>query len=198
MSVSNPMPDPTLSLASAARVPKWYIAAPFFNEEQLRLVQGIEEALQDADVPFYSPRLIHGSKPVPIKTDEDARKVYRANVDNIHDCTAMLAVIDWLNKPGQEIRLVDHEQQHRSGPLNLPDAGTVFEFGYAAGLSAGQTNRQWPVVIYTERTRSAKLNIMLSQPAAGVVSGMVELKALFPGNGIVAWSSLKPWIGGHT
>ena len=86
---------------------KVYIAAPFFNQEQLEVVQRIEALLKDAGVEFFSPRSEGTLKEMSI----EERKVYmgdmfRSNVDHMDWCTHCVAVIDNY------------------------DTGTVWEMGY--------------------------------------------------------------------
>jgi len=90
---------------------KIYIAAPFFNEEQLNTVKLIEIMLEENDIEYFSPR----SEGVLIEMtpEEKERKmieIFDSNIDNLEECDAMIAIIDdW-------------------------DTGTVFEIGYFYGL----------------------------------------------------------------
>jgi len=86
---------------------KIYIAAPFFNEEQLDVVRKIELMLEDKGIEFFSPR----SEGTLIKMSKEARaekmgEMFRSNVDHMDWCTHCIAVID------------DY------------DTGTVWEMGY--------------------------------------------------------------------
>ena len=88
-----------------------YIASPFFNEEQLALVKSIEYALESAGIDYYSPR----SEGVLLDLTEEERqanktRIYECNIENIENCTHMLAVID-----GRDI-------------------GTIWEMGYATAI----------------------------------------------------------------
>lgn len=90
-----------------------YIGAPFFTPKQLKLVQDIENVLKRNRILYYSPR----SEGVLINLTEKERakekqRIYKTNIDNIDDCSMMIAVID------------DR------------DIGTIWEMGYAT--SAGK------------------------------------------------------------
>ena len=88
---------------------KVYIAAPFFNPEQLTLVRAIEHTLWKLDIPFYSPR----SEGILDNMNMEEKKksktvIYNTNVNAMDDCTSMIACIE------------DR------------DTGTIFEVGYFA------------------------------------------------------------------
>jgi len=96
-----------------------YLASPFFNEEQLNTVMLIELALEEAGIPYFSPR----SEGVLIDmTPEEREKafegIYLSNIQNMNDCDVMVANID------------DR------------DTGTTFEIGYMTG-------RNKPVLSYS-------------------------------------------------
>ena len=93
---------------------KVYIAAPFFNEEQLNKVKGIESLLEDAGVEFFSPRS-EGSlgNMTPEERKAKMGDVFQSNVDHMDWCTHMVAVID------------DR------------DTGTIWEMGYGFAMGKG-------------------------------------------------------------
>lgn len=85
-----------------------YIAAPFFNPQQLATVQSVELALAALGIDYYSPRL----DGVLQEMSEEERKaslnkIFNLNVGNIDDSTALLAILD------------------------EKDTGTTWEMGYA-------------------------------------------------------------------
>ena len=86
---------------------KVYIAGPFFSKEQKETINKIERLLKARDTHFYSP-MRDGVIGEMEKPNFDL--IYKNNVDNVADCTTMIAVID------------DR------------DMGTIFEMGYAAAL----------------------------------------------------------------
>lgn len=93
---------------------KVYIAAPFFNPEQLSIVKRIESMLEGKRVPYHSPR----GEGVLTNMDHSTRAekggaIYAVNVNGLNWCTHLIAVID------------DY------------DTGTVWEMGYAHAREKG-------------------------------------------------------------
>lgn len=85
-----------------------YIAGPFFNEDQVALVEAIEAVLTFNNMPFYSPRsegvLFHMTQ------EEKAARmkyIFDKNIEMLDKCDKVVAIIDNY------------------------DTGTVFEIGYA-------------------------------------------------------------------
>lgn len=88
-----------------------YIAAPFFNEQQLQLVQFIEHEIRSAGLAYYSPRNDGVLKDMtPAERIEAGPKLFRLNCTKIKECDCVLA-------------LLDHS-----------DAGTTWETGFAYGI----------------------------------------------------------------
>ena len=88
-----------------------YIAAPFFNEEQLDFVKRIEKKLLWNEIQYFSPR--DGGdiqKMNKREVKKVKREIYEDNINNIAGCDKIVAVID------------DR------------DTGTIFEMGYAVAL----------------------------------------------------------------
>lgn len=84
-----------------------YIAAPFFNEEQLELVEAIEVCFDFNQIDYYSPR----SEGVLMNMTPEEKKarmkyIFDKNVEMMDKADTMVAVIDNY------------------------DAGTMFECGY--------------------------------------------------------------------
>lgn len=83
---------------------KVYIASPFFNDEQLKRVEMMEDRLRLNHIDFFSPRLEQAHT-------EDGHfngpAIFKNNVDSINSCTTLVAIID------------------------DKDTGTAFEIGYA-------------------------------------------------------------------
>lgn len=87
---------------------KVYIASPFFNKEQLRIVSDIECTLSISKIKFYSPRQ------EGILNDMDHKNklakmggIFKSNIASLEWATHIVAVIDRY------------------------DTGTVWEMGYA-------------------------------------------------------------------
>jgi nucleoside 2-deoxyribosyltransferase len=128
-----------------------YIAAPFFNAEQIKIVQDIEDTLRTADVKFFSPR----SEGVLIEIAPQDRaahleRVYQSNVEHMMDCNVMLAVVD-----GRDI-------------------GTMFEIGFFA--SKKLTNKDNLSITFTDK--SFGLNVMIQQSVDGHLKGVGDLTML--------------------
>lgn len=174
-----------------------YIAAPFFNPPQLELVKQIEDTFSSQERWAFSPRLQHGEKPTKIKSKQDANKIFFENYRAIEACSYMVAVVDWLLPEERELRLVNKSKYHitqpgqqsiffaESPPLNLPDAGTVWEMGVAFTLRK-------PVVMFTVRPPTDKMNIMLTESCVGIVRGVEGLAAY------LRYETLEQWEGQYT
>ena len=151
---------------------KVYIAGPFFNPQQVEQVARIENVLESAGVDFFSPRLQHGGgtgvkQPVPTVGSRDmAERVFRKNFEEIEDCTAMLAVLDYLLPPGDGLALVNGGNVQRF--LSLPDTGTIWEMGVAYGQGI-------PVTGFMVSPQSY-MNLMLTQSMHGVITSYEMLR----------------------
>lgn len=170
-----------------------YIAAPFFNPVQLQLVEAIETLLTAEGVPFFSPRTIHGPKPVKIKDDSTARSVFDNNVQGLDKCIGLLAVVDYLMPEGQEL-MVCHGGKPVFG-ISVPDTGVSLEIGYVHGQG------RVPVYLFTTRQPGqGKLNIMLTQAAAGVIYGLEQLRLCADRESPTGIDDafLQQYQGGHT
>lgn len=82
---------------------KAYIAAPFFNPEQLETVEKIKRMLNDCGINYFSPK----DECVFEKGKTTAEEILKMNVDAMESCTFILAVTEGK------------------------DMGTLFECGYA-------------------------------------------------------------------
>ena len=125
-----------------------YIAAPFFNDEQLFDVQSIEALLEDRGFSFFSPRKhTFTIKDLPEKEREAAApKVFQSNVDGLSRSSLVLACID-----------------HK-------DIGTAWEMGYMfKNFEARRKN------ILTISMMGKASNVMLSQCSGGHFLGLREL-----------------------
>lgn len=187
---------------------KFYLAAPFFNPAQSHLCAQIEDMFKLKGVQLFSPRSQDANRKKELD-NEDARQIFRTNVDNVIGCTHMLAVIDWLMPPEMEVRTVKYtlsvnpKDQTQSlqtdfigGPLNIPDPGTVFEMGMMYGISAVQS---WTPYIYgfTMRKPGEKVNIMLTQALAGTIYGLDDLHGFLGRHQQLDLSFAKPGVWRH-
>lgn len=180
---------------------RFYLAGPFFNPAQIALMEAIELAFCDADIPFFSPRQQAGNQVRKI-TDDVADHILSVNCEEIDACSHLLAVVDWKTPVGLEIRQLEKDTGVYSGPpLNIPDAGTMFELGYNF-----RWNRQFdkqaqayrPQFLFTERPATDKLNLMISRSCDGVIHGLEALKLFLGRRRELDLSYAGPWIGGHS
>lgn len=150
-----------------------YLAAPFFNEQQLAVVVALETWAAARGFDFISPRLQHPQdKPPPkITTREHAIQVLEYNHRHIRQSGLVVAVLDWRMPSKHELRVVersglDHNPHIAvSPPLSIPDSGTVYECGYANALGV-------PVVGLSV---SKKLNLMLAASCEGIIESPEQL-----------------------
>jgi nucleoside 2-deoxyribosyltransferase len=182
---------------------KIYIAGPFFNEPQLRLIKAIEDDLTAKEVDFYSPRLHPGNEPGKPIDNKTAAAIFKSNVDAIAECTHVLAVMCWLLPERNELRVmfrknpstVPADWEALSPQLSLPDTGTVFEMGLAWGMALSEEHGPRPIIGYTNtKPGEGKLNIMLTQACRGVICGSDNMDRAFK-NGEIVWDEIKPWTG---
>src|SRR5690348_1429824 len=108
---------------------KWYLAGPFFNEPQRDLMLQIETAFLDTEVHFFSPRLASPENaPGRSLTDADAATIFKRNIDNVLDCSHMLAVLDYLLPEGVSLRPAKWDRTafvwDCGNPVSIPDSGT--------------------------------------------------------------------------
>lgn len=144
-----------------------YIAAPFFNPEQVAVVEAIETTLQQAGVKFFSPR----SEGVLIELAPSERaihleKIYQSNINHMLECNTMLAVVD-----GRDI-------------------GTIFEIGFftANRLSAKDN------LLLTYTDKSFGLNVMIQQSVDAHLKGVGDLEGLLKMskyNGVIGQDQLS-------
>jgi nucleoside 2-deoxyribosyltransferase len=192
------------------RIPKFYIAGPFFNEPQLKLIEEIELAFVDHSVPAFSPRTLDRGKG-PAQDDAEWQRRFWNNVENLVDCDHVLAVADFKLPEGARLRICakdnSGEPQITVGfpPLHLPDTGTVFEMGVQFGMWLvamrakidfydRERHAERKIVLYTERPLTETLNVMLTKSCHGVLHGKKELDS-FLNSGDINWTVPGPWKG---
>jgi nucleoside 2-deoxyribosyltransferase len=128
-----------------------YIAAPFFNEEQLEIVKSIEAALQESGIEYFSPRsegvLIDLA---PEDRAQHLKRIYESNVEHMLECNVMLAVVD-----GRDI-------------------GTIFEIGFFT--SKRMTEKDNLLITFTNK--SFGLNVMIQQSVDAHLKGVADLNDL--------------------
>lgn len=134
-----------------------YIAGPFFNDDQVKVIQRIEMLLKDKGINYFSPR----SEGVLLDLNEVDRQaakhdIYLKNVEMICECDHMIAVID------------DR------------DIGTIWEMGYATALQIPVTtmsNKDYGLnVMLAESVKAHTLSVadavcsVINESFAGVIN----------------------------
>lgn len=125
-----------------------YLAGPFFNEQQCRILDAVQEALQqNATVgEIFSPSQWQGAKNLAFGSTEWKQKTFLADIRQIDRCDAVVAIADYTVLEGE----------------TLPDSGTTFEMGYAYA-----TNK--PLIIVHAEDMN-KLNLMLLEAQTSIQS----------------------------
>lgn len=172
--------------------PTIYIASPFFNDKQREEVKRITSYVEACHWKALSP----SRDGLVIKPDDPldvSKKGFDWNVDAIRRSNAVLAFVDWLCPDDHEIREVcwlpeldtavyspthtgypTREQSEKmcyvhSPPLNIPDAGVIFEIGIAYMLDK-------PVITLTYANKP--LNLMMIHSVVAHCSGTGALDQL--------------------
>ena len=86
---------------------KIYVAGPFFNEEQVKIIETIEKLLGINEVEFYSPR--HDGvlgEMSPEEQKENRKRIFNLNCQKMDESNLMIACVDFK------------------------DTGTIWEMGY--------------------------------------------------------------------
>jgi nucleoside 2-deoxyribosyltransferase len=184
--------------------PRIYIGGPFFNQPQIEIISKIQGMLTRHGFSYYSPRLDSGSLDLSPEDRKDPAKwkpIFQSNVDNLHTCGVLLAVVEYAMEKGTALALCHEEPIYRSPPLQsgvilkaaggrsieLPDSGTVWEMGYVRALNdfaehvsaCGLTPPpKRPIVAFHSSKPPEKLNLMLSHGADVIVSGWSRLESM--------------------
>lgn len=183
-----------------------YLAGPFFNDAQVRLIESVELMLEHHKVPHFSPRKmdLNGKPTTTQPTKETAGAIFRKDYEEICRSTHVIAVMDWAMNPNTSLRVCrdpawgenpgrsSHDKatplhETLSGHIAFPDSGTVWEMGCAYALRV-------PTYIYTANP-AARLNLMLSQSARGVIYGLTKLDGFLAGG--LDEALLEEWKGEH-
>ena len=87
------------------KIKKIYIAGPFFNPAEIKVIEEIKKTCENAELEYYSPKdeMLYNSK---TDSPEKATECFNSNIEAMNNNDFMVAVID------------NH------------DAGTLFEMGY--------------------------------------------------------------------
>ena len=158
-----------------------YLAGPFFNPRQKEAAELVASLAKAAGWDFYAPVL--NAYQGKIDDSCKARKVFLDNVARLGWADIVLAHLDWLTPTSLEVRVVSRAKEEPenselfravSNPLNVPDAGTVWELGYAfCRKQAGV--RPFTLIGYTFMP-GFELNLMLSRSLDGFLRGSSQVK----------------------
>lgn len=126
-------------------MPKLYLASPFFNPQQLAVLETIEKAIDEMpNLTYYSPRVDGVLKDMtPEERKAAGPRLFRLNCKMVRECDAVLALKDYS------------------------DTGTTWETGFAYGIGR-------PVFGFRSNP-SQPLNIMVLQSFAAAIYGYTEL-----------------------
>jgi nucleoside 2-deoxyribosyltransferase len=142
-----------------------YLASPFFNPEQVTVVEKIEFLLDGIGLDYFSPRR-HGrgnlSQMEPEERKRTAHLVFRDNVDNIIACNTVIAVIDGR------------------------DPGVMWEIGCAyslrLGRAAGGVVDNWKPRIVTYTDHDYGVNVMIQECVDAHCRGTERLRECLVSN----------------
>jgi nucleoside 2-deoxyribosyltransferase len=129
-------------------VPKIYIAAPFFNKEQIELVTKLKGLLEAMEFEVFSP-YHHGYVLKPNDSVEKRREVYEDNLFEISLSDYVLCVTNWLC-----------------------DAGTFIDTGI--GIGRGKKI----IYFCSTLDSIEKFNVMLAQSAFAIATSYFELSEI--------------------
>ncbi len=147
---------------------KLYLAGPFFNTAQREAAEKVLSiAREHWNGEIYAP--LEGG--IEVDTPEKAREVFKRNVDELNETDCLLCHTDWLSPQGEEVRVL--REFPVGPPLNLPDAGTIWEMGYAYRFKM-QTGTPM-IVAYSVLETTTRLNLMLQLCADGFLHGWTEV-----------------------
>lgn len=163
-----------------------YIAAPFFNPQQLQAVRTVESILKRTKFKFFSPRL--HSVDVGTLSEEERKSgkvmtdVFKGNIEALDNSNLLLACIDKSYHP---------RTGHRD---RNADAGTMFEIGYFYREAMFGGGRGAPPFDGAETVRNQRLrnkniltwssegghtNLMFSQAVGGHLSTLMDVEKYF-------------------
>lgn len=159
---------------------KVYLAAPFFNPAQTKLCFDLEATMEDAGLVVFSPRKIFVCP--PDADDATRESTFKGNVEHIKKADCVVAVLDYLLPPEQSLRVIHSRMPEvgpregctqranvLSGPIRVPDAGTVFEIGLAYQMKK-------PVVGFYKGDAKV-VNLMLAKACRRIVVGIEEFES---------------------
>jgi len=170
---------------------KIYLAGPFFNADQLRVIERLEEVL-DPICKLFSPRREGGT--IGKDAKRSPQQIFEDNYKAIIECDLMVAQIESLDNRPLDIAIssieklatgaseINHnlykqikedactviKEEMEAKLPNYSDIGTIWEMGVAYELSK-------PVIAFSPN-KLRKLNVMLLHSCRGFVHDYDKLK----------------------
>jgi len=157
--------------------PKVFIASPLFNEPQIEIIAKIEDLLTKYGYKYYSARKHSGSDKMTPEQRKDIHAwdpVFNSNEQGLNECRVMIAVLEYalpdctyfgsLYSPCVE----PFGPGTQFTPIELPDAGTVWECGYHRA--------QGKLVLGFHQDKAKHLNLMLTHGCDGMIRGWENLE----------------------
>lgn len=128
---------------------KVYLAGPFFDDQQLALIQKVEGALHNNPTvaSFFSPRLGASDTADDVGSARWAKATFDEDIKEIKAAQVVVAILDY--------------------PHGNPDSGTAFEIGYAFHQSI-------PLVLL-QTSPNTPVNIMISQASQAFLTQVSQL-----------------------
>ena len=157
-----------------------YLAGPFFNQHQLSKAKDLAKCLRERGYRIYAP--VDGTL-VQANLPESAPEIFERNIQWMNDSLLILAQLDYPLIAPKVLSVVDTDTWNHV-PVNLPDAGTVFEMGYMYA-------NEIPIIGYTDSPLLA-VNLMLTEALTGYIDE--EPLDVFLKGGIM-WSLIIEWKG---
>lgn len=173
---------------------KIYLAGPFFNDAQRKIIRDLEYVL-DADYEVWSPSRDGVALP-PDASDEEQKRVFEANYHHIKDCDIMVAVVEPNDDRPIQCAIDAGKDLFCNGELyayggvpadnpedfsdfggvdflkeqvwpQYPDIGTVWEMGVAY--------EQGKAIVMFATNEQRRPNLMLAKSCRGVAIGLKRL-----------------------
>lgn len=130
---------------------KVYIAAPFFNEEQIKIVESLELCLESRGIDYFSPRSEGTLSKMTREEQENSRKaIFESNVNNMCLCTHMIACVKYKDTgtiwemgfmfaQGKPIVMLSDDLSKINVMLAESALGIAQEASHAADILLGET-----------------------------------------------------------
>ncbi len=158
---------------------KIYLAGPFFNTESKKVMAKLCTFLEKMGHEVFSP-MRDGFECEKNALTERRKEVYDLDTKKILWADVVVACLDNPLPIYQQVILSERTPEgiRRELPISFPDMGTIFEIGFAVGVSA--TNPadliDIPVVGYSiQQDASVGFNLMITESLTGLANSHEEL-----------------------